>query len=167
MRAASRTQLLMAQLAIGLCIGLIVLGLLWHGASADTWERFWRDIAARLHEPMKFRFVLQPTMAAILALLDGIADARANRTPYLRTILTDPAERRDRLSDGILAVARVILLGLGMDFIYQLYVLRTFYPGEAVLVALLLAVVPYVLLRGPFTRVARAVLARKSHGPPP
>ncbi|GJK94539.1 hypothetical protein TUM17568_57450 [Klebsiella oxytoca] len=31
----------------------------------------------------------------------------------------------------------------------------TFYPGEAALIAVLLAFVPYLLLRGPFARVAR------------
>jgi hypothetical protein len=42
-----------------------------------------------------------------------------------------------------------------MDAIYQSLVLKTFYPGEMVLVALLLAFVPYILLRGPFERIAR------------
>jgi hypothetical protein len=34
-------------------------------------------------------------------------------------------------------------------------VLKTFYPGEAVIVAIMLAFVPYPLLRGPFARIAR------------
>jgi len=42
-----------------------------------------------------------------------------------------------------------------MDVIYQLLVLKTFYPGEAVIIAILLAFVPYLLLRGPIARVAR------------
>jgi hypothetical protein len=36
-----------------------------------------------------------------------------------------------------------------------LIVLKTFYPGEAVIVAAALAFVPYVLLRGPIARIAR------------
>jgi hypothetical protein len=34
-------------------------------------------------------------------------------------------------------------------------VLKTFYPVEALLIAILLAFVPYVLIRGPAARVAR------------
>jgi hypothetical protein len=48
-----------------------------------------------------------------------------------------------------------VLIGLGMDVLYQWRVLDTFYPGEALLVALLLAVLPYLLLRGPVSRIAR------------
>jgi hypothetical protein len=41
-----------------------------------------------------------------------------------------------------------------MDGIYQVVVLKTFYPGEAVLVAILLAFVPYLFLRGTIARIA-------------
>ena len=43
---------------------------------------------------------------------------------------------------------------------YQYLVLNTFYPGETLVVALLLAFVPYLLLRGPIERVARRWFAR-------
>jgi putative membrane protein len=46
-------------------------------------------------------------------------------------------------------------LGLCMDAIYQWIVRKTFYPAEAVIVAIALAFFPYVLLRGPITRIAR------------
>jgi hypothetical protein len=59
------------------------------------------------------------------------------------------------LREGLVATGRVILLGLIMDAIYQFKVPGTFYPGEAVLVALLLAFVPYLLIRGPAQRIAR------------
>jgi hypothetical protein len=59
------------------------------------------------------------------------------------------------------ATARIILLGLTMDLIYQLLEFKTFYPNQAVVVALLLAVVPYLLIRGPVTRIIRR---RRSDG---
>jgi hypothetical protein len=52
------------------------------------------------------------------------------------------------------ATGRIIVLGLVMDAAYQIVVLRTFYPGEAVIVALVLAFVPYVGTRGPVARIA-------------
>jgi len=46
------------------------------------------------------------------------------------------------------------VLAIIMDTIYQLIVLRWLYPLELVIVAILLAVVPYLLIRGPVNRVA-------------
>ena len=43
-----------------------------------------------------------------------------------------------------------------MDVIYQLIVLKTFYPDQALVVALLLAFVPYLIIRGLVLRVARS-----------
>jgi hypothetical protein len=163
----SRSQILLARLAIGLLIAFIVLGLLWYGLSAEVHHRIWRNIGDRPGGPMTFRFILQPTMAAIAALHDGIRDAQTGRSPYFWTVLTNPAERADRLREGLVSTARIILLGLVMEAIYQATVLKTFYPGEAVIIAILLAFVPYLLLRGPFARLARWWLARKSAGPAP
>jgi hypothetical protein len=47
------------------------------------------------------------------------------------------------------------IAALYMDVIYQLIEFETFHPAEAVIIALLLAFVPYVLLRGPVARIAR------------
>jgi len=58
------------------------------------------------------------------------------------------------LQEGLIATSRTILIGLVMDAIYQVMVLKTFYPGEAVLIAILLAFVPYLLLRGTIARIA-------------
>ena len=65
--------------------------------------------------------------------------------------------------EGLNATARIILLGLAMDVIYQLLVLKTFYPNEALVVALLLAFVPYVIIRGLVLRIARSRI-RSSRG---
>ncbi len=70
-------------------------------------------------------------------------------------MLTQPAKVQGRLNEGLIATARIILLGLAMDLVYQKIVFDTFHPVEAVLIAILLAFVPYLLLRGPVTRVAR------------
>ena len=62
--------------------------------------------------------------------------------------------------EGLISTSRIVLLGLVMDMIYQYEVLRTFYPGEAVLMVLLLALIPYFVLRGPIARVARKWVSR-------
>jgi hypothetical protein len=42
-----------------------------------------------------------------------------------------------------------------MDVIYQALVLKTFYPDEALVVALRLGFIPYLIIRGLAARVAR------------
>jgi hypothetical protein len=116
--------------------------------------RGWNNIVSRFGGPMTFRVILQPAMAALLALLAGLKDAREHRPPYLWTVLTDSSQRGDLLRHGWKAIARVFILAIVMDTIYQLYVLRWLYPLELLLVAILLAVVPYLVLRGPVNRVA-------------
>jgi len=116
--------------------------------------RGWNNIVSRFGGPMTFRVILQPAMAALLAFIAGLRDAREHRPPYLWTLVTDPSQRGDLLRDGWKAIARVFILAIVMDLIYQLVVLRWLYPFELLIVAVLLAVVPYLLLRGPVNRVA-------------
>ena len=104
---------------------------------------------------MTFRFILQPVMAMCLAAIDGIRDARNGVPPYFWGLLSGSTQRVAGLHDGLVATSRVILLGLGMDLIYQFIEFDTFFPGEAAIVAVLLGFIPYLLLRGPFGRLAR------------
>jgi hypothetical protein len=117
--------------------------------------RFWDQLIAQPSGPLAFRLVLQPIMASILAIIDGLKDARAGRPLYTWTILTDPAHRASYLREGLKRVTRVIIFALVMDAIYQFMVLRWFYPGEALVTAFVLAVLPYLLIRGPIARIAR------------
>ncbi len=121
----------------------------------DTLTRFWHDLLARPSGPFAFRFLLQPTMAAIAAIRAGIIDARTGRSPYFLALWTEPDERARRMHEGLAATARIFLLGLVMDAIYQFVEYRKFYPAEALVVSVVLAVVPYFLIRGPVARIAR------------
>jgi len=104
---------------------------------------------------MTFRIILQPLMASLLAVRAGLKDAREDQPPYLWTILTDATQRVPLLRHGWRAVARVFILAIVMDVIYQLIVQHWIYPGEMLIVAVALAVIPYLLLRGPINRLAR------------
>ena len=148
------------RLTVLLLVGLIIAGLVRYGVSAKELQRIWQNVLTRPGGPMTFRFILQPAMAAIAALLDGIKDARTGRSPYLWTLLTNEADRAAHLHEGLISTARIILLGLVMDSIYQFMVLKMFYPAESVIVALTLAFLPYVLLRGPISRIARLWISK-------
>ena len=49
----------------------------------------------------------------------------------------------------------LLLLGIVMDTAYQVMVFGLIHPVEMIVVVLALAFIPYVLLRGPFNRIAR------------
>ena len=154
--AAPQELGVLAKLVIVLAIVLMVAGVLWHGVTGEVLRQFWHDLIQRPDGPMRFRFFLQPLMAAIAAIHDGRRDAQAGRSPYFVTVLRNPQERVGRLREGLNATARIILLGMAMDLIYQLIVFKTFYPDQALVVALLLAFVPYLIIRGLVLRVARS-----------
>ncbi|WP_411851163.1 hypothetical protein ACLB90_00720 [Stenotrophomonas sp. LGBM10] len=134
----------------------------------DFLTRFWTDMIDRADGPMTFRFFLQPTMALIAALLDGIKDARSGRTPYA-WLLAHAGSRDVRLAtwrEGVTATMRILLLGVGMDVIYQFRMFGGFkYPLEAFVIAVVLGFLPYLVLRGPFNRLATHWFRR--HPPKP
>ena len=127
--------------------------------------RVWENLINRASGPMKFRLLLQPAMATIFAIRAGLKDARESRPAYFWTIFTDPVQRRELLREGWKAVGKVFVIAMIMDAVYQFIALRWFYPGEALIVATLLAIIPYLLIRGPLNRLARRWKSPTS--PPP
>ena len=59
-----------------------------------------------------------------------------------------------------MAIGKLILMALVVDFVYQLVVFRRLYPVEAIDVAFLLAVVPYFVIRGPINRLGSLWIRR-------
>src|SRR5262245_53787241 len=94
----------------------------------DWFARIVSDLIGRLHGPFAFRFVLQPVMAALLAVHDGLTDAREGKPAYLWRMMMRPGERRALLREGWHRVARVIMLGVVMDVLYQLIEFRWIHP---------------------------------------
>jgi hypothetical protein len=162
--APSTLATAMTWLAVALVVALLTLGALWYDLSLEVTRRFWADLADRLDGPMTFRFYLQPAMALLAALPDGIRDARAGHKSFLWSALWDSNATTGRLKEGLTSVARVILLGLGMDVIYQLKELDQFYPAEAAMMAILLAVLPYFVFRWIIEHIARWWFAHHGTG---
>ena len=125
----------------------------------ELWLRVMQNMAARLDGPLHLRFILQPSMAILLALRDGIQDARSGEPAYLWSLFADRANRIARLKKGWRSIGKVFLVALGIDGIYQIVAFHFVYVGEALLTASLLAIVPYALMRGLFNRIARRVLS--------
>jgi hypothetical protein len=119
----------------------------------DLVNRFVENLVGRVHGPMKFRLVLQPLMAAFFAVRDGRMDALAGRGAYFWELFTDSGHRKELIANGWKSVGRVFILAVVLDAVYQLWQLHWFYPGEAAMVALILAIIPYLLIRGPVNRI--------------
>jgi hypothetical protein len=119
-------------------------------------NRLVTDLAGRLTGPLTLRLFLQPAVAIFLAARDGLKDARDRRPPHFMRIVTGPPEaRRRRLTETARAVAKVFIMAVVLDCVYQFLVFRWIYPVEAMITATILAIVPYVLLRGVVDRIAR------------
>ena len=125
---------------------------------------FWTDFLARFDGPLHFRLFVQPLMAIVFAVRDGIRDAREGRSAYLWTLLTDAAQRRYLLESGWKGISKVFVLAVALDVVYQLIVSRDVKPVQALLTAAVLALIPYALLRGPVNRAVGSSPTRKSPG---
>jgi hypothetical protein len=126
----------------------------------DVLKRFIGNPAGRADGFTCFRWLFQPLMATVLALQDGRKDARRRRTPYAWAMLTQPGHRWESYREGWDSIGKVLILSLILDFAYQIVELRWFYPGEALAVALVLAILPYMALRGLVNRA----FSRKARG---
>lgn len=128
----------------------------------ELFARIVENLTGRVTGPMKFRLLLQPAMATFFAIRSGLKDAREGTPAYFWALFTDPAHRSAMLLDGWKSVGKVFVIALVLDGVYQFIALRWIYPGEAVLVAMILAIVPYLLVRGTVNRIVRRPSTRDS-----
>lgn len=112
-------------------------------------------LLARLQGPMYFRLLLQPLMALFFAIRDGRKDAREGRVPFFWAVFTDAGHRRDILLSGWKSIGKVFIIAIVLDLVFQYIEFRDFRPAGALLTGCVLAIVPYVLVRGPVTRLSR------------
>ena len=91
----------------------------------------------------------------MVAIIAGWQDAKRGKTPYLWAILTDRANRAALVKEGWTRIGKVFLVAILLDLLYQVVVLEV-YPCEALVVAVLLAIAPYVIVRGIVTQAAKA-----------
>lgn len=142
---------------------LLVLILSLPGSLRDAFERggfyvfsraFFEDIPKRLTGPGRFRFVLQPTVAILLGIRDGLRDARAGRPPYLYNLLFYQ-RRRELLRSGFDTVVNLILMGILLDSIAQWLILDASYPGAALVIGPVLIAIPYALARALANRASQ------------
>jgi hypothetical protein len=121
----------------------------------DLFVQGWEQLVGRTSGPMKLRLILQPASAAFLAVRAGLKDAREGHPAYLWACFTDSCHRRELLRVGWRDARKVFVIAVLLDCLYQIFVLREFHPIQALIVASALALVPYMILRGPVNRIIR------------
>ncbi|MFC0401103.1 hypothetical protein [Paraburkholderia rhizosphaerae] len=132
----------------------------------ELWIHFWTRVfevmTDRVDGPFRFRLVLQPTIATVIAIRSGLKDARLGRPPYFWALMTDPVHRAEMAKDGWRSVGKVFILAMVLDIVFQLIVVHTVYPAGVVFVAFVLAIIPYLILRGTVTRIANRFMKLRS-----
>jgi hypothetical protein len=121
----------------------------------EIWHRYIESLFARLDGPLHFRLIVQPLMASIFAVIDGVKDAKLGRPAYFWELVSNPEQRKELLKVAWKRIGKIFILAVILDVIYQIKVTHWVYPGETLTVAILLAIVPYLVLRGPINRLLR------------
>lgn len=111
-------------------------------------SRIWQELIARDSGPMHVRLLIQPLVASFFALRSGLADARADRPIFFWTWARDPAQRAALSQQLRKDIGKLFIAACVLDVVYQLIVMHTVHPGQTLIVATVLAIVPYLLVRG-------------------
>jgi hypothetical protein len=118
-------------------------------------RQFLEDLPARFTGRGRLRFILQPTIAILLGVRGGLADARAGNPPYLLGLLSAGGRRRELLRSGMAAIRNLLAAGILLDLVFQLVLYRSVHPGAALVIGPILICAPYALSRAVTNRVAR------------
>lgn len=117
--------------------------------------RSWELLVGRAAGPLHLRLVIQPLMAAFLAIHAGARDARDGRPPFGWAVLVGGGHRADLLREGWNDIAALFLAAFVIDAVYQIIEFHWVYLVQSLVVAVLISIPTYLLLRGPTNRVLR------------
>jgi hypothetical protein len=112
---------------------------------------------------LHFRLILQPAMAVFFGVRDGFRFAREGRSFLLWGGPRDPAERWAQFWGTVRAIGKVFALAIVLDVVYQAWELHWVYVPQFLFVAVVLALAPYLLVRGAVNFLATI---RRNRRPP-
>jgi hypothetical protein len=150
-------------------LALLVIATVLPFAIVDTIEtgrvylfsrQFLEELPQRFTGPGRLRFILQPTVAIVLGIRGGLADAKAGHPPYLFGLIFGAGRRRELLRSGVATLRNLLAVAIIMDIVFQLVLYRSVHPGAAVVVGPLFICIHYAVSRALTTRVSRRMPAR-------
>ena len=131
-------------------------------ALQEIWFRAIDQLFNRPDGPLNFRFMVMPIMAVLIAIRSGIRNGRAGKGGFVWAILfSNSTERRSLLRSAIKDIGKMFMVAVVLDTVYQLIVFRAFYIVQALIIAVVCAVIPYVLVRGPVTLITHLCIRKK------
>jgi len=119
----------------------------------EMFSRGWKELIARDSGFLHIRLILQPLVATLLAIRSGLRDARTGRPLFFWAAVRDPAQRRSLSRQLWTDVGKLFLVATALDVIYQIIVFQWFYPVQTLIVAVMLAIIPYLVVRGLTNRI--------------
>ena len=108
----------------------------------------------RLTGPMHVRFVIQPAMAIILGIRDGIRDAREGRTPIIWDLCTRHEGRARKLKEVLTRLMVPLIVAIVLDAVVQYMLFQRVRVLGAVVVGTVIMGLPYSIARGIANRIA-------------
>ena len=114
----------------------------------DFFKHHWEHLIGRIEGPMWIRIIVQPLVSALIGLRSAVKDFREGRPSFCWSLIADKASRRALLIEGWKEITKVFVVAVTIDLVYQLAVLRWIYPLQTLVVASILALLPYVVIRG-------------------
>ena len=130
-------------------------------AILDLLSRNVEQLLGRASGPLNFRLVMMPIVVTVLAVRAHLRDVREGKPIFFGAFITSPTERKRLFRSGLKDFGRVFIFACVLDTTYQILVFRSFFPIEMLIVAVVCAIVPYFLIRGPVTRLVYLLRRRR------
>jgi hypothetical protein len=112
------------------------------------------ELFGRLDGPLNLRLILQPCIAAIFGFLDGSKDAKAGAPPYFWSVTQETqAARMKLIKHGWGRIGKVLVIAFALDMLFQYLVTNSVAILGSILVAAILAILPYLIFRGLINRI--------------
>src|SRR5947199_8847966 len=108
----------------------------------DMVARGWENFVTRPRGPLNLRFIIQPTLAYIIALRAGLKDANAGRPAYFWAVFTNSNYRKNILHGGLKDLRIPIVVGTTLDVCYQIITYWCTYSLELLFTVTLLVLYP-------------------------
>jgi hypothetical protein len=130
----------------------------------DMMVRVWDQLIGRVYGPLTFRLILQPSVAIFFAIRSGLRDAREGRPLFFWALALDSTQRTSLFRHGWQDVGKLFVVAAILDVIYQVAVFKWVYAGQVLIVAVVLAIVPYLAVRGLTNRIGRWFIRKDGNG---
>src|SRR4051794_735442 len=110
----------------------------------DFVSKIFEELVARLGSgPMQFRLIVQPAMALLLGIRDGLMDARLGSPPFLWGLLFRRKHLKPSLKSALRRLQVPIAVATLADALVQYLMFGYVRPAVAVMVGVLLMGLPY------------------------